>query len=74
MDNWEKLAADVIEIYRVLQKEGYNPTGQITGYLISGDLTYITSKAGARKKAQGMEQTEILELLLEHYFATGTCK
>lgn len=68
MENRKRLVAEMIEVYQVLQREGYNPEGQMTGFLISGDPTYITSKAGARKKIQGMEQTEILELLLEHYF------
>lgn len=56
MDNRERFAAGVIEVYQVLQKEGYTPTGQITGDLISGDPTYITSKAGVRKNTRyGMD-------------------
>ena len=30
-------------VYRALQAKGYDPVTQLTGYLISGDPTYITS-------------------------------
>ena len=43
------------EIYDALEERGYNPTNQIVGYLISGDLGYISSHKDARKKMQSMD-------------------
>lgn len=68
MKRAEQLSMCIIEVYHALQREGYNPAGQLTGYLISGDPTYITSKENARKKIQRIETYEILEVLLESYF------
>lgn len=71
MENKKRIATCMSEVYQTLQKEGYNPESQITGYILSGDPTYITSKSGARVKMQVTEPSEILELLLESYFAIG---
>ena len=38
------------EVYLSLKERGYNPTDQIVGYLISGDLGYISSYQDARRK------------------------
>ena len=40
------------EVYLSLKERGYNPTDQIVGYLISGDLGYISSYQDARRKMQ----------------------
>lgn len=68
MKRAEQVSKCIIEVYHALQRESYNPAGQLTGYLISGDATYITSKGDARKKIQRIEAYEILEVLLESYF------
>lgn len=53
---------DVIE---TLTKRGYNPINQIVGYLMSGDLGYITSFEDARGKISSIERSKILEVLLK---------
>ena len=53
---------DVIE---TLEKRGYNPINQIVGYLMSGDLGYITSFEDARGKISSVERSKILEVLLK---------
>lgn len=35
-------------VYDALHEKGYNPVGQIVGYLMSGDPTFITSHKNAR--------------------------
>lgn len=57
----------VIEIYRTLQKYGYNPINQLVAYLISGDPTYITAKERARFKIQEIEKDAILEDIVRWY-------
>ena len=57
------------EISRRLSRNGYNALDQITGYLITGDPTYITSKDGARKLVLGLDRDLLLAEIVECYFA-----
>ena len=51
------------QVYEALQDKGYNPFGQIVGYLISGDPTFITSHKNARSLILQIERDIILEEL-----------
>jgi len=53
---------DVIES---LEKRGYNPINQIVGYLMSGDLGYITSFEDARGKIGSIDRSKLLEVLVK---------
>ncbi|HHY16042.1 MAG TPA: IreB family regulatory phosphoprotein [Firmicutes bacterium] len=55
------------DVYAALQERGYNPFGQIVGYLISGDPTFITSHKNARTLIAQIERDIILEELVKHY-------
>ncbi|HHT36454.1 MAG: IreB family regulatory phosphoprotein [Candidatus Wallacebacter cryptica] len=62
------LIAQVLqEVYQALQAKGYNPVGQIVGYLMSGDPTYITSHGNARNLIRQLERDKILEELVASY-------
>ena len=54
-------------VYKALEDKGYKPTGQIVGYLLSGDPTYITAHGGATKLIRTVDRDKILEELLEAY-------
>lgn len=54
-------------VYSALEEKGYKPTGQIVGYLLSGDPTYITAHNGARKLIRAVDRDEIIEELLNSY-------
>lgn len=54
-------------VYSALEEKGYKPTGQIVGYLLSGDPTYITAHNGARKSIRAVDRDEIIEELLNSY-------
>lgn len=54
------------EVYRSLKERGYNPTDQIVGYLISGDLGYISSYQDARRKMQSLDRSKVVEVLLDN--------
>ena len=61
-------AKDIIEIvYKALREKGYNPVSQMTGYIMSGDPTYITSHNGARSLIMKMERDELVEEMLKSY-------
>ena len=54
-------------VFQALAEKGYNPISQITGYLISGDPTYITSYNNARKDIRSIERDELIEELVKEY-------
>ena len=64
----EMKAEDVLrDVYRALAEKGYNPVNQITGYIMSGDPTYITSYNKARSIVGRCERDELLEEILDFY-------
>lgn len=52
---------------KALTEKGYNSINQIVGYLMSGDLAYISSYKDARKKMSSLDREKILEALLVSY-------
>ena len=54
-------------VSKALSEKGYNSIDQIVGYLMSGDLGYISSYKGARAKIQKLERDKIVEALLKYY-------
>lgn len=60
----ESILRDVLS---ALRDKGYEPIGQLVGYFLSGDPTYITNHDGARGKIRRMERDELLEVILEDY-------
>lgn len=54
-------------VRNALDEKGYDGVSQIVGYLMSGDLGYISSYKDARKKIQKLEREKILEALLKYY-------
>ena len=55
-------------VYNVMNNYGYNAINQITGYLVSGDETYISTKDNARSMIRKFEPDELIEELLTEYF------
>lgn len=56
---------ELVEICSVLKERGYNPIHQIVGYLLSGDLGYITSYKNARQRIQKLDRIKVLEVLVK---------
>jgi len=44
------------EVVSALREAGYDPYNQLTGYLQTGDLAYITRKNDARDKIRVLDQ------------------
>ena len=65
--NVTKVRKALKEVIDALEDRGYNSTNQIVGYLISGDLGYISSYKGARKKMQELDRAEVVEVLLKEF-------
>lgn len=54
-------------VYEALREKGYNPVGQIAGFLLSGDPVYITAHKGARSLIRRLDRMEVLEELVRFY-------
>ncbi len=59
--------ATLREVCAALEERGYKPIDQLTGYLLSGDPTYITSHKDARSKLRRHERYELIETLVASY-------
>ncbi|MBQ2806430.1 MAG: IreB family regulatory phosphoprotein [Clostridia bacterium] len=55
------------KVYNSLKEGGYNPVAQISGYLLSGDPTYITDVDGARALICSAEREQLLAELVGSY-------
>ena len=64
-----KVHKTLLEVYNSLKERGYNPTDQIVGYLISGDLGYISSYQDARSKIKTIDRSKIVEVLLTSFLS-----
>lgn len=55
------------EVSKNLKERGYNPTNQIVGYILSGDLGYISSYKNSRKKIASLDRSTIIEIMLRKF-------
>ena len=61
------ISSTLDEIFDALKERGYNPVNQIVGYLISGDLGYISNYKDCREKLNDFDRAEIIAIILEEY-------
>jgi uncharacterized protein (UPF0297 family) len=54
-------------VYEALTEKGYNPIGQIVGYLLSEDPTYITNCGNARALIRKLDRDELMTELVKNY-------
>ncbi len=54
-------------VYEALSEKGYNPIGQIVGYLLSEDPTYITNCKNARALIRRLDRDELMSELVRRY-------
>ena len=52
---------------KALDEKGYNGIDQIVGYLLTGDLSYISSYKDSRNKIASIDRDKIIEALLKYY-------
>ncbi len=57
----------IVQVYRALVEKGYNPVGQIVGYILTEDPTYITNHNGARNIIARIDREELLKDMLVDY-------
>lgn len=59
-------------VMEALDERGYNPVNQLVGYIISGDLGYISSYKEARNKIAKIDRSLLVEVLLKDYLRWDT--
>ena len=57
----------VLQVYRALEEQGYNPINQLVGYILSEDPTYITNHNNARTLIRKLDRDELLQTLVRSY-------
>ena len=67
LTNFSKPYANINEVLTELKEKGYNPEAQISGYLITGDPTYITNHKRARSMIRKIDREEVIAELLIAY-------
>ena len=55
------------QVYDILSEKGYNPIGQIVGYLLSEDPTYITNCNNARALIRKVDRDLLMRELVKNY-------
>lgn len=60
----KKTLEDAVE---ALTERGYNPINQLVGYIISGDLGYISSYKETRNKLSKIDRSTLVEVILKEY-------
>ena len=64
----DKTTEEILQtVYDALDQKGYNPIGQIVGYLLSEDPTYITNCRNARALIRKIDRDELMIELVKNY-------
>ena len=56
-------------VNNALNEKGYNGINQIVGYLMSGDLGYISSYKNSRKMMSELDRSMLTEVLLKKFLS-----
>ncbi len=63
----QEMRATLRAVYDAMSEKGYNPIGQIVGYLLSEDPTYITNYNNARALISKIDRDELMSELVKNY-------
>ncbi|MBQ7668398.1 MAG: IreB family regulatory phosphoprotein [Clostridia bacterium] len=63
----EEVEKIVKHVYDALKEKGYNPVSQLSGYLMTGDPTYITNYKGARGLITRVDRHELMNEIMRFY-------
>lgn len=61
----ESILYTLKKVSEILEERGYHSINQIVGYLVSGDLGYITSFKGARQMISEYDRSKLIEVILK---------
>lgn len=55
------------EIFDALEERGYNAYKQITEYILTGEVGYISSYKNSRDKITTIDRRDLVELMLKEF-------
>ena len=56
-------------VYLALMEKGHNPLGQLVGYLLTEDPTYITNHNSARARITKLDRDKLLGDIVLQFFS-----
>ncbi len=56
------------QVYEALHEKEYHPIGQIVGYILTKDPTYITNHKQARQMIRKLDRDALLRDIVAEYF------
>lgn len=63
------------KVYHANKEKGYDPIGQVVGYLITGDPAYITNHNDARTLMRRIDRHKLIEDIVKNYLGIkNECK
>ncbi|MDR1240479.1 MAG: IreB family regulatory phosphoprotein [Oscillospiraceae bacterium] len=73
-DGNEETIREVLKyIYDALEEKGYDSIGQIVGFVLSEDPTYITTHKNARNLATKLDRSKVMRALVKNYIEKKPC-
>lgn len=66
-ENSDEIQATIQRVYCSLLEKGYSPILQLSGYILTGDPTYITNHNHARQIIQRVDRDTLLQALVQGY-------
>ena len=66
-ENEAEMKKNLLAVYEALNEKGYNSIGQIVGYILSEDPTYITTHNNARSLVRRLDRDELLQAMVKCY-------
>ena len=67
-NNEQKTTEEILNlVHDALEEKGYDAIGQMVGYILSGDPSYITAHNNARNLIRRIERDDLVEELLRSY-------
>ena len=67
MKSEDTIRTTLEDAVEALTERGYNPINQLVGYIISGDLGYISSYKETRNKLSKIDRSTLVEVILKDY-------
>lgn len=55
------------EVYDALSEKGYNPIGQLVGYILTEEPTYISKHKNARSLIRKIDREELMAAMIKEY-------
>ena len=65
--NKAEIESAIESIYHALLEKGYDPAGQVAGYILSEDPLYMPDWNNARGLIRHIDRDELLNLIITYY-------